>query len=155
MMYKKVILWILTILCMGTIFYFSSQVATDSDKTSSTFIVSVLQLVDVGNLISDEELVEVATDINHIVRKGAHFSIYALLGMLVFLLILEYKVRFINGLFCSTVISLLYACSDEIHQSFVPGRSGQLSDVMLDTAGAFCGAVLALLIVVFVRRRKT
>jgi len=38
--------------------------------------------------------------------------------------------------------SVLYACTDEIHQLFVPGRGAQMSDVLLDSAGAGLGIVL-------------
>lgn len=34
------------------------------------------------------------------------------------------------------VLSVLYALSDEYHQSFVPGRAGRASDVLVDAAGA-------------------
>lgn len=34
------------------------------------------------------------------------------------------------------MIAVLYACTDEYHQLFVPGRSGQLRDVMIDAVGA-------------------
>ena len=36
-------------------------------------------------------------------------------------------------------IAALYAVTDEFHQLFVPGRSGQFSDVVLDSAGALAG----------------
>ena len=41
------------------------------------------------------------------------------------------------------VVGTLYAASDEIHQLFVPGRSGQLRDVFLDSAGVAAGILLA------------
>jgi VanZ family protein len=36
----------------------------------------------------------------------------------------------------------LYAASDEFHQLFVPGRSGEVKDVLIDSAGAVTGALL-------------
>ena len=41
------------------------------------------------------------------------------------------------------VVGTLYAASDEIHQLFVPGRSGQLRDVLLDSDGVAAGILLA------------
>ena len=38
-------------------------------------------------------------------------------------------------------LAVVYALSDEYHQTFVPGRSGRLFDVMVDSAGA-AGAML-------------
>lgn len=46
----------------------------------------------------------------------------------------------------STIIGFLYACSDEIHQLFSPGRSGKLIDVSIDTMGVLNGVLLVLLI---------
>ena len=153
-MYKKIILWILVLLCMGTIFCFSSQKAAESDKTSLSFAGRIIQMLDVDGSLTSEEIEEISADINHVVRKGAHFSIYGLLGALVLLLISQYNVKLTRGLPYSTLISMLYACSDEYHQTFVPGRSGQLSDTLLDTAGAFCGALLVMFVVVLIKRRK-
>ena len=42
-------------------------------------------------------------------------------------------------LLLSIFLAFLYACSDEVHQLFVAGRSGQASDVLLDTFGAMVG----------------
>ena len=42
----------------------------------------------------------------------------------------------------SITLSFLYACTDEIHQIFVPGRSAQFRDVLIDTLGASFGCLL-------------
>ena len=47
-----------------------------------------------------------------------------------------------------------YAATDEFHQLFVPGRSGQLKDVLIDTAGGALGLGLLALILYLKRRRK-
>ncbi|MFR1872919.1 MAG: VanZ family protein [Coprococcus sp.] len=48
----------------------------------------------------------------------------------------------------------LYAVTDEIHQLFVPGRSGQITDVILDSCGGLIGAVLSATILYLIRKRK-
>ena len=45
-------------------------------------------------------------------------------------------------LLLSIFLAFLYACTDEIHQLFVPGRSGEIKDVCIDTCGAFIGALI-------------
>ena len=42
----------------------------------------------------------------------------------------------------SFIICLLYAISDEVHQTLIPGRSGEVSDVILDTIGASIGILI-------------
>lgn len=65
------------------------------------------------------------------VRKLGHFGGYAVLGAL--------AARAAGRPGAALAIGLLYAAADEWHQTFVPGRSGQLSDVLLDTAGTAAG----------------
>ncbi|WP_245575523.1 VanZ family protein [Alkalicoccus chagannorensis] len=44
------------------------------------------------------------------------------------------------------IICVVYAASDEYHQTFIPGRSGEVSDVVIDGIGAFVGISFYLLI---------
>ena len=101
---KKHIFTIFTICNMLLIFYFSSQNAEQSTQTSAWF----LQFLPFSM---------------HIVRKLAHFTIYAMLGFNTFYMYKNYGVKH-------------YACSDEWHQSFVSGRSPQITDICIDTCGA-------------------
>ena len=50
-------------------------------------------------------------------------------------------------LIMSISLSFLYACTDEIHQIFVPGRSAQFRDILIDTLGASFGATITYLII--------
>lgn len=54
----------------------------------------------------------------------------------------------------SILLSFLYACTDEIHQIFVPGRSAQFRDVLIDTLGASFGTLIAYLIVKLITKIK-
>ena len=80
------------------------------------------------------------------IRKLAHIFLYFLLGGTSFLFAATLPIKTAakagpavsGGL--ALVISLLYACLDEIHQSFVPGRAAQIQDVGVDAIG-FCLAI--------------
>jgi VanZ family protein len=52
------------------------------------------------------------------------------------------------------LICVLYAISDEVHQLFVPGRGGQVKDIIIDSAGATVGIGVYLLISRVVKRRR-
>ena len=54
----------------------------------------------------------------------------------------SYQMPFRKAMVFSLWTCALYAVSDEIHQLFVSGRSCQLTDVLLDSAGAFVGHLL-------------
>ena len=153
-MMKKLVLWILIIACMGTIFYFSSQEADDSGRASEGFTYTVIKFFDFNDTISDEKAMEIAIAVNGIVRKVAHFGIYAFLGFLIALLLNEYRLSYRYAVFYSTVIAFLYALTDELHQKFVPGRSAEIRDVAIDTTGALCGALFALAVVVIIKKYR-
>ena len=138
---KKVIYSILIVLWMSVIFCLSNQPAIDSTELSDGFISNTI-----GNVykffnknISSDELNEIKVKYTHPVRKMAHFTIYMILGILVTLLVREYNVSFNKCLSISLLVCLLYSISDEVHQLFVIGRSGEILDVLIDTSGSFIG----------------
>lgn len=152
----KYISWLPMAILMVAIFYFSSKPADASNESSLPIAESILNVYDgiSGRTYQEEDRLELLSAINHVVRKGAHFCEYAVLAMAVALHLIALKHK-LKGLFwVSVMITSLYAVSDEIHQTFVPGRSGQISDVLLDTAGAFTGALLFMLAVKLVTYRK-
>ena len=153
-MAKKILLWILTLLCAGAIFCFSSQEAAESGKASSEVIKTVIKTLDIKNNLSEEEVEKLSADLTFVVRKSAHFCIYGLLGFLIALLYLEYGFYGKQLFLKTTVTAFLYAASDEIHQSFVKGRSGEIRDVCIDSIGAMCGALLVIICFLIIKRRK-
>ena len=81
-----------------------------------------------------------------IFKKGAHFTAYAVLAVL-FRRALPPSRRMWA---LSWVLAVLYAASDEWHQSFVPGRHPLETDILIDA----CGAAAGLLILWWRQRRK-
>ncbi len=152
-MVKKIVLWAMVIFIMTAIFIFSSEPAVDSDDTSRGFTYTVLSISERFRALSEEEQFEIVEACQHMVRKTAHFSIYLLLGFLLFMALWASGLRFF---FAAPLIAAFYAAADELHQIFVAGRSGEIRDVLIDFTGALCGAFLALLItkVVLNLRRK-
>lgn len=136
--------------CMLVIFIFSSQNAVESDKISTGFIEKTAAVVYPNyDSLTNEEKTEIVDSFQFTVRKCAHFSIYTLLGFLSFLTFVSYyKIQFKWRVIIASVLCLLYASSDEIHQLFVPGRSGEIRDVCID----FCGSMLAITICLMVSR---
>ncbi len=140
-MKRKIIYSILVVFWMSLIFFLSNQPAVDSTELSDGFISNtignVYKLFDKN--ISSEDLDIIKDKYSHVVRKMAHFTIYMILGTLVTLLVREYNISFYKCLFISLLVCLLYSISDEIHQLFVMGRSGEIKDVLIDTSGSFMG----------------
>ena len=131
---------------MATIYGFSSQVAEESKKTSSKVITKIVETIDVKKELTHTQKEKIAEDLTFVVRKGAHFSIYALLGALIFLLASEYDFSMKKCVITAITASFVYACSDEFHQMFVKGRSGELRDVLIDTLGAIAGCLFIMIV---------
>ena len=152
---KRMLLFILLIFWMGLIFFFSAKPAVQSAKMS-TSVGKMIGRVVVPEFEewSDTKQDAFAKKIDFAVRKSAHACEYAALSVLFFV---NYKkknrkIKQIVGM--SALSTALYAVTDEIHQLFVPGRSGQITDVILDSCGGLIGAVLAAIILYLIRKRK-
>ena len=67
---------------------------------------------------------------------------------------LTFRIKNIIRIGISFSLGLIYAISDEIHQSFIPGRSAQVTDVLIDTSGVIFGIVLVLLIYTLIKKKR-
>ena len=75
-------------------------------------------------------------------RVIAHFSEYALLTALWIWALAPALGK--RALFAAAAISVLYAISDEYHQSFVPGRDSDPFDVLVDACGITAAVAAAI-----------
>lgn len=152
---RRKIFAVAALLWMIVIFSFSAKVAEDSEEMSRS----------VGMLIGKAVIKEYkewpgkrqaafAAKIDYPVRKAAHASEYALLGILLTGAILDIRKPWKRQLLACFLIGAAYAASDEFHQLFVPGRSGQIRDVMIDSAGVAAGIILACLAIKAFQCRK-
>ena len=140
-MKRKIIKLFLILICMGWIFFLSSDTAEASSHKSSTVIVKVTETVLRRNLNSKEKKYYVRKFVKF-VRKSAHFSLYFLLGFFVISFLMEYMTLSWKSIVYTILFVFLYACSDEIHQLFISGRSGEVMDVFIDT----CGGVFSVIV---------
>ncbi|MDO4177281.1 MAG: VanZ family protein [Bacillota bacterium] len=124
---RQIIAIILTLMVMAFIYYNSSQDSTAS-SAASQYVMNWLW--NHGIYLSA-----------YAVRKLAHFCEFALLG---FLLVFALG----GKVLLAAIVGVLYAGSDEFHQTFVSGRVGQLLDVGIDGAGVICGMTLAAILLV-------
>lgn len=134
-MLEKIIKIILIVAWMGLIFMFSNDTAVESSKKSDGFIIKTVQVV-LGRKLEDKEKKQYIKYLVVPVRKMAHALVYLVLGILVSSLLgVDDKKKVLYAV----LFTFLYASFDEIHQAFVPGRSCEVRDVLIDTLGAFIG----------------
>ena len=141
----RIISLILLIGWMGLIFYLSHQNAGNSSNMSAGLIRRVLSVLIPET--SGDELTNVIASLQFIVRKTAHLTLYLILGVFALLHFSTYnRLTLIAKASSSFVISVLYAVSDEYHQTYIQGRSGEIRDVIIDSVGAVIGILLSLLV---------
>ena len=111
------------------------------DKTTFTYNLEVL-FRDFDKL-SQSSQQAIIDSYQHFVRKAAHFSIYAALSLFLcgYFVISDFFKKGYNGAF-TFFLALLYCCTDEVHQYFIPGRSCQVTDIFIDTLGIICGILV-------------
>lgn len=119
---KKALRWLLVLAWMGVIFAFSAQ-PHSGEVTRQYF-----------------------GDFNVPIRKAAHMTEYAILFWLTRWATFGTTMRLALRAWLPFILTVGYACTDEYHQNFVPGRSATAGDVLVDSLGAACGWLIALLL---------
>lgn len=141
---KKTIFIILTLIWTAIIFSFSLQSGDVSSDMSSGFGRWLIETFMPGLLEYMEHLpMEELDKLHFILRKGAHFTEYFLLGILSSAsMSLRENVKKPYKGWAAFVYCILVASVDETIQYFVPGRAGRIADVCLDSFGAVMGIIL-------------
>lgn len=125
---------------MGVIFWASAD--SGSGRRGSRIFGPLLRWLMPG--ASGERIDEVL----FLIRKVAHVTEYAILAWLAWRLFLavqrtQASSRPLRAAVFAWGVSVLYAVTDEWHQTFVPTRVGTPWDVLIDAAGAAFGLALA------------
>ena len=143
---------------MGTIFYLSSMNTDESNGRSKVIVSDIVEIVGKTThreytLKEKEALVE---KFNKPIRKCANASVYFVLSILVlnFLLALHSNLekKYVLVFFMTIFICFLFALTDEYHQTFIYGRTGQFSDVLIDTSGALIAT--SIFTILYKRKKK-
>ena len=145
---RKAALWLPAVAWYVVIFLFSAQTGAESSQVS-TGVLTDLFLLDL-----DATPWELFLILSRLVRKAAHAFVYFVLTGLLLLplnsLISRPKTRYAAALGLCAVLAAL----DEFHQTFVPGRSGRVGDVLIDLSGSVCFLLLWVLLRWFLKRRR-
>ena len=137
----RVVFTLALIGCIAFIFSNSMKIASVS-SVSSGRVLQLLQAV--LRRLGHPGLAQRLT--MHIVRKMAHFCEYTLEGFLLMLCMRVYSRRPLRHITVPMLAGLLTALTDETIQLFSQGRSSQVTDVWLDSAGVLAGILAALLL---------
>lgn len=150
----RIILVILILLNFITTFCFSEQNGVQSGGLSRKVTLTILNVFgDYNEPLSDEQEVQV-DNVQHVIRKLAHFTIYTILGLLLMSLAETFEFTNKRRIILSLLIGILYSSLDEFHQSFVPGRTAAVTDVLIDTSGVITGILIIFLGLKIIKNRR-
>ncbi|CUU46401.1 VanZ family protein [Clostridium beijerinckii] len=155
---KKIVI-LLCLFWMGFIFYMSGNNGTISHE-QSTKVVNIIENAQGNKEKSQSENKDKAvnnsnssqqnknninvqqaeaSNLDHIVRKNAHAFMYMVLAIIVCGAFFSYNKSGKGMIIYILFICLSYAVTDEFHQSFIPGRTSLVSDILVDFMGALIG----------------
>lgn len=140
---KIVLSYLALIAWMILIFYMSSQDGTLSGDTSTGLIRVILDVLGfiLNMKFDDADAIAITASCGLWIRKCAHFTEYLILGLLMTnALRFTFKERK-NFALILILLCFIYACSDELHQIFVPGRVGTIFDAIVDLSGSYAGVM--------------
>lgn len=144
---KKRLVWTVTAVLYILFIYSNSLKTADLSSVDSGHVLEYLRNLFISAGIESRWLTE------HIIRKAGHFSEYTLLGIILYQCVKSYKITMEKRLFIHGMAGFLIPFIDETIQLFVPGRSGQISDVWLDCSGVAAGtAIAALLFFIYAKK---
>ncbi len=159
---KRIVLFALVIAYMAIIFAFSAQTATESSQLSQGIAEPICRLIytDFDDMTEQDRL-QLVSRVSGTLRVMGHGGEFAGLAALFFWLLGTYRrvgiipVHKGTQWALSTLISMGYAVTDEIHQLFVPGRACELFDLCVDTIGAAIGGAIILVFDVTIARWRS
>lgn len=146
---KIIILLVMSIVWMLCIYKLSGMNSSNSNSKStdiiSIFIEDTLEITNNYGITSshpnEQKIERVSSLINAPMRKAIHATVYFVLAFFIMILmniIFDHK-KYFWSVLIALILCIIFAGTDEYHQTFVEGRTGQLLDVMIDTVGGIAG----------------
>ena len=137
---RKIIKILLLVFWMALIFSFSMDNGNQSEEKSNSFLIWIGENIFQKDFTKEDSMIFIEK-YSFIIRKAAHFTLYFVLGTLFITLLKEYHPLTRKDIYLTIAFVLLYSISDEIHQLFSYERSGQISDILLDTTSGILSSI--------------
>lgn len=140
---KKIFGLLILFLWFVIIFLFSGSDASSS-TAQTKIVLDILSDIAEKNTLVNSFLLKLNENytIFYSIRKLAHLTVFCILQIISFIIFRAFGQNFLKSAIYSLLIVFGYASFDEIHQYFVPGRSCQFTDVLIDTLGGVIGLII-------------
>lgn len=125
-------LWVFLTACLVGIIYYNSSLPLKQSSEISGWFAALTQL------LAQHLDIQLTGDVEHHIRKMAHFCEFALLGLLLCRSFSAWSVPKLTATGYILFLALLVAVIDEYIQAFSPGRASRVKDLLLDFSGVFC-----------------
>lgn len=144
---KRIIAWSFVLLWVIIIFRFSSDSGEVSLGKSQVIVERVEQAIETGLPVKPERL-------HLFIRKAAHVLSYFVLTLVLIIAFKTSKKKYPKLLLNAWIVATLIAATDELYQRTIPGRSGELRDVLIDSIGIISALLGAYLVEKSNKRRR-
>lgn len=155
---KKIILRIIFLILLCSTFFvifdFSAQTGQESSSLSSKVTRTLIDIFPYTKNLSVETKEILIEQSEIVIRKLAHLTIYTLVGIFIMSFMYTYNIKLKIQFGTSLLVGLIYAITDEIHQSFVPERGPSVTDVCIDLCGVLLGICIVILIITIYNKIK-
>ena len=139
MLIKKCIYIVLIIVVILSIYLFSSMNWKDTNSVSKGIIYKGIEIVE-GFTHKEYNKKSIVNKLNYPIRKCAHFTLFLLLGVCIYLLLNAFNIN--NRFILSIILCIVFAILDETHQMFSLGRSSSILDILIDSMGSIVGIMI-------------
>lgn len=147
--------WLPAALWYRVIWGFSAQTSAVSGGLSDNLLWRLLAVLAPSFASADVQTQSAAVELlSFFERKAAHMFLYFILTLLIWFALAPILRKKPARAVLSALLCALLAGLDEYHQTFVPGRSGQLRDVLVDLGGGLLALGLLALLALTVRCQK-
>ena len=140
--------YIVLTVTFNIIFIFSAQDGEESSSISHKVTGFIVEIISKVKTLDINTKLEYIQKLHLIIRKLAHFGIYTVVGFSFMGFMCTFNMRNTHKIITSFGAGLIYAITDEIHQSFIPGRGPKTTDVLIDSAGVLTGIFLIIVFII-------
>ena len=121
---------------MIVIYWLSDRPSTESSVQSGGLTMRIVNLMTQSSGLNDAQQMERTLYLEPYIREAAHVLEYVILAVLVLIAVRAFTSDCGRAALITVLVCFLYACTDEWHQYYIPGRAAEYMDIMLDTSGA-------------------